>query len=70
LEAPLVVGEAVVASDGDRLLRQVCDWSSGSCFGEYDDILEDYVVGAGEEVPVAVAVVGACGDRAMASCQG
>jgi hypothetical protein len=67
LEVPLVVGEAAVASDGERLLRQVCDWSSGSYFGEYDDILEDYVVGAGEEAPVAVA--GACGDRATASCR-
>jgi hypothetical protein len=63
-----VVGEAVVALDGDCLLRRVSDWPSGSWFEEYDDRLEDCVAGAAEGVPVAEAE--ACDARATASCHG
>jgi hypothetical protein len=64
-----VVGVAVVAPDGDRQLRQVCDGPAGSCCGECGDRLGDCVAEEAEgEVPVAV--VEACGDRATASCQG
>jgi hypothetical protein len=63
-----VVGEVVVAPDGDPQLWQVCDGPADSCCGEYGDRLGDYVAEEAEgEGPVAV--VEACGDRAMASCQ-
>jgi hypothetical protein len=65
LGAPLVVGDFVVALDGDYLREREYDWRFGSYFGECGDIPEDCVGEVQMELPAAAA----CDGRATVFCQ-